>query len=94
MIVASFGFVQSCARPAQQIGARGVPVQDEILALERAALGRWITGDPEGYLSLYATDVSYFDPTQDARVDGLEAIESLLAPLRNFGVQPESHATR
>ena len=42
----------------------------EIVALERAALDRWIALDPDGYLNLYAPDVTYFDPTTDLRVDG------------------------
>jgi len=35
-------------------------------------------------LDLYAPDVSYFDPMQDARVDGLEAMNTLFAPLKTL----------
>jgi hypothetical protein len=35
----------------------------ELLTIERAALERWIRLDPDGYLALYAADVTYFDPT-------------------------------
>jgi ketosteroid isomerase-like protein len=52
-----------------------------IIALERAALDRWSDGDPEGYLETYAENVTYFDPTTDGRVDGIEAMRALLAPL-------------
>lgn len=55
---------------------------ETVIALERAALTRWGNGDPRGYLDLYAPDITYFDPSRDARVDGLEAIAALLAPLR------------
>lgn len=59
-------------------------LSEEILALERSALDRWITFDPEGYLDLYAFEVTYFDPNQERRVDGLEAMKMLLAPIKNF----------
>jgi ketosteroid isomerase-like protein len=55
-----------------------------MIAMERAALDRWITGDPQGYLDLYAPAVTYFDPTRDRRVDGLEAMKTLLAPVKNL----------
>ena len=55
---------------------------DAIVALERGALDRWGNGDPGGYLDLYARDVSYFDPTQERRVDGLAAMTKLLEPIR------------
>ena len=54
---------------------------ETIIALERAALTRWGNGDPRGYLDLYAPDITYFDPGREARIDGLEAITALLAPL-------------
>jgi uncharacterized protein (TIGR02246 family) len=52
----------------------------EIVALERAALDRWGRGDPQGYLDLMAPEVTYFDPYQDTRVDGLKAMKDLLVP--------------
>jgi hypothetical protein len=64
-------FVSSCSLRNQ----KGVPVTDlhrEIIALERSALDRWITLDPQGYLELSAPEVTYFDPMRDKRVDGLE----------------------
>jgi uncharacterized protein (TIGR02246 family) len=53
---------------------------EEIIALERAALDRWGKGDPQGYLETYAADITYFDPLQDRRIDGLEAMKGLLEP--------------
>src|SRR5215470_9992592 len=41
---------------------------EEIITMERAALDRWITGDPDGYLNLYASEITYFDPMREARV--------------------------
>jgi ketosteroid isomerase-like protein len=46
----------------------------EILELERAALDRWGRGDPDGFLTLSASDVSYFDPFTEGRLDGRSAL--------------------
>jgi ketosteroid isomerase-like protein len=52
----------------------------EILTLERDALDRWGTGDPTGFLELYARDISYFDPVTDARIDGHAAMTEYYRP--------------
>jgi ketosteroid isomerase-like protein len=49
-----------------------------IIAMERAALDRWGVGDPSGYLEIMAPEVTYFDPAQNRRVDGLPALTILL----------------
>ena len=54
---------------------------NEIIAMERAALDRWGAGDPLGYLEIMASDVTYFDPSQERRVDGLRAMTAVLTPL-------------
>lgn len=48
-----------------------------IIAMECAALDRWICGDPAGFLEITAPDVVYFDPYRAKRVDGLEALTAL-----------------
>jgi ketosteroid isomerase-like protein len=53
---------------------------DAIVALERAALDRWGKGDPRGFLEIMDRDITYFDPVQDRRVDGLDAMQKLLEP--------------
>ena len=53
---------------------------ETIIALERAALDRYGNGDPQGYLETYAPDITYFDPGQQGRVDGLGAMKELLVP--------------
>ncbi|MDR1989842.1 MAG: nuclear transport factor 2 family protein [Acidobacteriaceae bacterium] len=53
---------------------------DAIIALERAVLDRWGAGDPRGYLEIMAPAVTYFDPFQEQRVDGLTAMTDLFAP--------------
>jgi len=53
---------------------------NDIVALERGALDRWGRGDPHGFLEIMAPEVTYFDPGQDTRVDGLQAMTDLLVP--------------
>src|SRR5438552_842861 len=55
---------------------------DTVVALERAALDRWGRGDPQGYIERYAQDVTYFDPMQAKRIDGLAAMQAMLAPIK------------
>ena len=57
---------------------------EKIIALERSALDRWIVMNPDGYLELAAPEVTYFDPYQERRVDGLEALTTLLAPIKGM----------
>ena len=57
-------------------------VAEQIISLERAALDRWIRADPDGYLELYATDATYFDPFREKRVDGLDDLSAHVAPMR------------
>ena len=57
-------------------------VTQQIISLERAALNRWVRADPDGYLSLYVKDSNYFDPFREKRVDGLEELNALAAPIR------------
>lgn len=64
----------SCGSAAQE----AVP---DVEKMERAALDRWGNGDPQGYLEIMAADVTYFDPVQDKRVDGIEAMKKMLAPI-------------
>lgn len=53
---------------------------DHLIALERAALDRWGNGDPSGFLELYATAITYFDPATAERVDGHDAMARYYAP--------------
>ena len=52
-------------------------IRATIIALECAALDRWICGDPGGFLEISAPDVVYFDPYREKRIDGLEALSTL-----------------
>ena len=57
---------------------------DELVALERSALDRWIRFDPQGYLDLFAPDVTYFDVSTERRIDGLAAMQARLAPMKTI----------
>jgi ketosteroid isomerase-like protein len=76
--------VASCAMAPQDQGAGAKPLLEEIVALERAALDRWITLDAQGYLDLMSPEITYFDPMTDARIDGHEAMTARLAPIRDM----------
>jgi ketosteroid isomerase-like protein len=53
---------------------------DQILLLEREALDRWGRGDPGGFLDVYASDVTYFDPVTPSRIDGHHAMVDYYRP--------------
>jgi len=80
----SMGFTGSGGAPAHKGEGSMDSISEEIIVLERSALNRWIAFDPQGYLDLFAPEVTYFDPTTEKRVDGLEAIMSRLAPIKNM----------
>lgn len=69
------GVATACRRPPS------AEVAGEIIALERGALERWNRGDPRGYLELFDSAVTYFDPFTPARVDGLRPMEERLLPI-------------
>jgi ketosteroid isomerase-like protein len=68
------------------VGASGSSLLDELVALERGALDRWVTLDPDGYLGLYADEITYFDPMTDGRIAGLAAMKSRFTPMK--GAKP------
>jgi len=55
-----------------------------VIAMERTALDRWGKGDPQGYLEIYAPDVTYFDPFQERRIDGLDTMQKLYGPIKGM----------
>ena len=84
MIVALAMASISCQSAAQDRAAQDSAAQSappDVVAMEKAALDRWGKGDPQGYLDIMAGEVSYFDPTQEKRLDGLEAMKKMLAPI-------------
>jgi ketosteroid isomerase-like protein len=80
-----FGAGTSCRAPGRAGGAIvEQSLLEELVALERSALDRWVKFDPHGYLNLYAPEVTYFDSFTERRVDGLAAMEARLAPMRGM----------
>ena len=73
-------FGASLALGASACASHRVP-PETIIGLERQALDRWGRGDPQGFLETYAPDVTYFDPFQPARLDGLDTMRTLYSPL-------------
>jgi ketosteroid isomerase-like protein len=59
-------------------------VLEELITLERSALDRWVKLDPEGYLELFAPDITYFDATTERRIVGLETMRKRLAPMKDM----------
>ena len=53
-----------------------------IIAMEHAALDRWGKGDPSGFLEISASDMVYFDPSLDRRLDGLNELTKLYENIR------------
>jgi len=53
-----------------------------IIDMERAALDRWGKGDPSGFLEICAPDVVYFDPGQEMRIDGRDALSAYYELIR------------
>jgi len=74
----------SCGTPRAEEPAAAPPTLDEIVALERAALDRWVRLDPQGYLDLDAPDITYFDPQREKRLDGIEAMKAMVAPIKDI----------
>jgi uncharacterized protein (TIGR02246 family) len=83
VLLFSCGLSASCAAPPQTDGS-AESVLDQLVRLERSALDSWVRLDPEGYLDLYATDLTYFDATTERRVIGLEAMRERLAPMKDM----------
>ena len=63
-------------------GVASTDAAAHIISLERSALDRWIKADPDGYLGLYASDASYFDPFREKRLDGLDQLNAFAAGMR------------
>ncbi len=57
-------------------------ITQTIIAIERAALEEWNRGNPSGYLDIFTDDITYFDPYQDKRIDGLENMRAFYESLR------------
>ena len=50
-------------------------ITEKIISMEKTALDRWGKGDPWGYLEIFAPEVTYYNPFESARIDGLDAMK-------------------
>jgi len=75
LLVLSAAILVSAAAAAQEFRP------ETIIALERSAMDRWGKGDPQGFVEIFADEVTYFDPSTERRVDGIEAMRKLFAPI-------------
>jgi hypothetical protein len=57
-------------------------VPEILLSMERAALDRWMNGDPSGFLEISAPDVVYFDNMIERRLNGLGELAAYYESLR------------
>ena len=57
-------------------------ISETIIALEKGALEKWNQGDPSGYLDLSAHDITYFDPSIERRLDGLDNLKKYYEPIK------------
>ena len=78
LLVLAAAIVLSTALTAQEFRP------EAIIALERAAMDRWGKGDPQGFVELFADEVTYFDPSTERRVDGVEAMRARFAPIKGL----------
>ena len=85
MPIALFPLMMMMAIPVLAVVPAAKPADDltaEIIAMEKAMLDRWGTGDTDSFLELAAPEITYFDPSLDKRLVGREAFEKFLAPLK------------
>ncbi|MDU1889355.1 MAG: nuclear transport factor 2 family protein [Dysgonomonas sp.] len=57
-------------------------IKELIIKMEVAALEEWNKGNPSEYLKIYSPDITYFDPFQEARIDGLDKMTTFYESLR------------
>ena len=65
--------ITSCNQSGPELNE--TEIADKIIAMEKTALDRWGKGDPWGYLEIFADEVTYFNPFEDHRIDGLDAMK-------------------
>jgi ketosteroid isomerase-like protein len=77
--------IAGCTQKAQMV-AKNTEKEKQtsatIIAMEKAALDRWGKGDPSGFLEISASDVVYFDPSLDKRLNGIDELETLYENVR------------
>lgn len=57
-------------------------ITQTIIALEKEAMEAWHDGNPSLFLNLYSKDFTYFDPSQEVRLDGWDRIKDMYESMR------------
>jgi ketosteroid isomerase-like protein len=78
VVLAACACLMSCRH--ENANETDADLKARLIALERGALDRWGKGDVNGYLEIYAGDVSYFDPGTTKRIYGKDAATRYFAP--------------
>ncbi len=75
-------------------------IKERIISLEKVAMAAWLKGNPTPFLDIYSKDFTYFDPSQEQRLDGFDRVKDLYESMRgkvqieNFEIiNPEIQAT-
>ncbi len=71
-----------CSRDSKNDDSDKKNIETMIIALEKAALEEWNKGNPDAYLAIYAEDITYFDPFQERRINGLDKMRTFYEGLR------------
>jgi ketosteroid isomerase-like protein len=58
------------------------PVEKQIVKLEKDALDKWYSGDPSAYIANIGSEIGYFEPILEKRLDGLEPLRKMYEALR------------
>jgi uncharacterized protein (TIGR02246 family) len=67
--------------PMQLTAAQYPGVLGELMALEAAAMQRWRTGDPFGFVEISLPEVTYLDVGTQPRLAGRDALNAYYAPI-------------
>jgi ketosteroid isomerase-like protein len=56
--------------------------EKEIVEIEKKALEKWYAGDPTPYINNMSSDIAYFEPILDKRLDGKQPLSKMFEALR------------
>lgn len=57
-------------------------LEKKIVQMEKDALDKWYAGDPSAYVAMLDTDVGYFEPGLEKRLDGKVPLTTMFEALR------------
>lgn len=56
-------------------------LEKKIVQMEKDALDKWYAGDPSAYIAMLDTDVGYFEPGLEKRLDGQTSLKTMFEAL-------------